>query len=92
MHLVQPMHSCSSIRAMENLSYARGVNRIGKDGNELEYLGGSMGVDYLGLPINPPTAEAGIIHCELDLEALKKFREKFPTGLDADSFNIQGIE
>lgn len=35
-------------RAVENLSYVIGVNRIGVDANNLEYVGHSQVIDYLG--------------------------------------------
>jgi predicted amidohydrolase len=35
-------------RAIENLSYVVGVNRIGKDGNGTTYAGESAAIDFLG--------------------------------------------
>ncbi|CAM1341745.1 amidohydrolase [Tenacibaculum amylolyticum] len=35
-------------RAIENMSYTIGVNRIGKDGNDYDYVGHSIVVDALG--------------------------------------------
>ena len=35
-------------RSVENLCYAAGVNRVGIDGRNVDYAGGSMITDYLG--------------------------------------------
>ena len=35
-------------RAVENQCYVAGVNRIGVDGNDIIYTGGSMALDFLG--------------------------------------------
>ncbi|MGJ8513300.1 amidohydrolase [Carnimonas bestiolae] len=76
-------------RALENQSYVVGVNRCGKDGNELHYSGDSMLVDYLGEtlidePENVPFVRTGVI----GLESLNRFREKFPAWKDADDFTL----
>lgn len=75
-------------RATENLSYCAGVNRIGEDGNGLSYRGGSAIIDYLGNSIQEAQSDPCIIQSELNKEALKEFRNRFPTGLDADSFEL----
>lgn len=76
-------------RALENLSYAVGVNRIGKDVEGNVFAGDSMVIDFKGrtcLEIAP--------HCDslatttLSLSELKSFRENFPAHKDADSFSI----
>ena len=38
-------------RAIENQSFTIGVNRVGKDGNDLPYSGSSMILDPLGDPL-----------------------------------------
>lgn len=75
-------------RAMENLSYCIGVNRVGKDGNGHSYNGGSVVLDYLGNELSPAIDGQGISRAQIDLLALRKFREKFPTGMDADPFTL----
>jgi len=77
-------------RAIENLSYVAGVNRIGTDGNNLPYAGGSAIVDYLGHDLADLGDKAGIATAELDLEQLQKFRERFAFHKDADDFAIRG--
>lgn len=76
-------------RAIENQCYVIGVNRVGKDGNGIDYNGYSIVIDPKGEPITQDKNESvGWIEAELNLSELQGFREKFPVGLDADSFQI----
>lgn len=75
-------------RAMENLAYCAGVNRVGTDANGLQFKGGSAVLDYLGNPLVDAGAEPGIVQTTIDLDLLHMFREKFPTGMDADGFEL----
>ena len=48
-------HAWSSLliaRAIENQSYVIGVNRVGEDGNGINYSGDSVILDYLGQPLS----------------------------------------
>lgn len=76
-------------RAIENLSYAIGVNRIGKDNAGKEYNGQSMAVNFKGDLMTSANAEEKIITIELNKEDLKLFRESFPAHLDADYFELK---
>ncbi len=76
-------------RAIENLSYVVGVNRIGVDGNGIDHAGGSLAVDFLG-EVMTDLGEAEsekIVH--LDKEQLEKYRTTFPALLDADAFSAR---
>jgi omega-amidase len=75
-------------RAIENLSYVIGVNRVGVDGKNLPYAGDSVAHDYLGEPLAELGDEAAVVNVELDLTALRAFRERFPAHLDADRFTL----
>ena len=76
-------------RAIENQSYVIGVNRIGKDGNDIVYLGESSVIDPKGNMINDFNAgEEKMISVELNYTPLLDFRNKFPVQLDADKFSI----
>lgn len=76
-------------RALENLSYTVGVNRIGKDGMGLSYAGDSVLLDARGKELGKCSEYSEEIQTvELDLTDLQKFRAKFPVHLDADSFQI----
>ena len=76
-------------RAIENQAYVFGCNRVGQDGNGMQYVGDSLIVDYLGKPTAELAAdEAGVLYATADLKALHAFREKFPAALDADKFDL----
>jgi predicted amidohydrolase len=77
-------------RAIENLSYVVGVNRIGNDGNGISHSGDSVVLDFLGAPIsktkpNEDSAET----VTLQYQPLVDFRKAFPAFSDADFFKIE---
>jgi omega-amidase len=77
-------------RAIENLCYVVGVNRIGKDGNGATYGGDSAAVDFQGLALGGDHGGGDFVETVvLDREALQKYREKFPAHLDADDFELE---
>ena len=75
-------------RAIENLSYVVGVNRIGKDGNGASYSGDSVALDYLGQPLSSEGGGDRVETAVLDLESLQSYRASFPAHLDADRFEL----
>jgi len=75
-------------RAIENLCYVAGVNRVGTDGNDVPYAGGSLVADYLGNPIATAGAETETVQARLNLDKLNRYREKFPAWKDADEFQL----
>ncbi|CAM5496114.1 amidohydrolase [Alishewanella longhuensis] len=76
-------------RAIENQAYVFGCNRVGLDGNAIEYAGDSLIVDYLGQPLAElAPAQAGVLYAVADLAALATFRAKFPAQMDADDFSL----
>jgi predicted amidohydrolase len=76
-------------RAIENQCYVAAVNRVGLDGQGLTYAGDSVIVDPKGLLLTPLSNKEGIIQTGVSLDELHKFRNKFPTHLDADDFEIK---
>ena len=78
-------------RAIENLAYVAGVNRIGIDGNKLEYLGHSAVVSPKGVETLQGLAEAGVYSTTISLQELLSWREQFPAWMDADEFVLQKI-
>ena len=76
-------------RAIENMVYSIGVNRIGSDANRISYVGESMAVNPKGEVLNEinPGFE-GIIHVQLSREQLKILRKNFPVLQDADTFHL----
>ena len=77
-------------RAIENLSYCAGVNRVGIDGNDLVYAGESAVLDFLGQPMVELGAQEQVVTVTLDPAALAAHRERFPAWMDADEFVITG--
>jgi omega-amidase len=75
-------------RAIENLSYVVGVNRIGTDANEHAYSGDSVALNYRGEPMAELGSDPAVVTVELELEPLRAFRERFPAHLDADRFTL----
>lgn len=76
-------------RAIENLSYAIGVNRVGKDGVDIEYNGQSISYDFKGEPLNAKSNIEEVIIVHLSKNELDEYRQKFPAHMDADSFSIR---
>lgn len=76
-------------RAIENLSYCIGVNRVGTDGNNLPYLGGSVALHPMGtalIELGPQTQVATTV---LSAAQLHEHRARFPFFLDADDFSLR---
>jgi omega-amidase len=76
-------------RAIENQAFVVGVNRIGQDGNGIEYSGDSVAHDFLGDAVAELHDESAVTTVELDGDALRAFRERFPAHLDADRFTLE---
>jgi len=73
-------------RAIENMCYVVGVNRVGKDGKENNYTGDSSVFGPLGEKIWQQTGEVACHTLTLDKEVLEKTRSKMPFLNDADKF------
>ncbi|CAM4322396.1 amidohydrolase [Cytophagaceae bacterium 50C-KIRBA] len=75
-------------RAIENLAYVVGVNRVGKDANDLAYQGDSVVVSFKGEELIHLFDEETIQTTPISKESLSEFRDKFPAHLDADAFEL----
>ena len=75
-------------RAVENLAYVAGLNRVGADGNEIKYNGHSAAYGPKGEEILLLDDQEAIKTIELDYRELQDYREKFPAQLDGDGFVI----
>ena len=76
-------------RAIENQVYVAGVNRIGKDGNDISYIGESQILNSKGEMMSGSERTIdGYLSYEISLKELNDFREKFPVANDADQFLI----
>ena len=83
-----PWKTLLRARAIENLSYVVGVNRVGTDGNGLHYSGDSAIIDFLGHPLSEATDEEVVSTMLLQAAPLIEHREKFPALLDGDGFAL----
>jgi omega-amidase len=75
-------------RAIENQCYVVGVNRVGRDGNNINHSGNSIVIDPLGEVLYHHADEEDIFTIALEKERLEDVRTKFPFWKDADSFII----
>ena len=76
-------------RAIENMSYCIGVNRIGVDINKYEYTGHSVAIDSLGNAINVPLTKEQTQLVTLSTKHVQKTREKLQFLADRDTFLIE---
>ena len=76
-------------RAIENQCYVAGVNRVGVDENDHRYPGASV----LRAPNGALCVEAGeattVLQATIDLDTMRRMRERLPFHLDADDFEIK---
>lgn len=75
-------------RAIENQCYAAGINRSGKDGNEISYSGRSAVIDFYGTTIFQADENECLKTVTLSYDALTSYRNSFPAWMDSDKFEI----
>jgi len=75
-------------RAIENQCYVAGVNRIGRDGNGIDYNGRSAVIDYCGNTIFNADNKECVQTVELSYSDLSAYRESFPAWMDSDGFTL----
>ena len=77
-------------RAIENMSYSIGVNRVGLDGNGHEYPGHSAVYDVLGQRLDDiPSHKEAIGIITLNKSHISKYRNKLGFLKDRDNFNLE---
>ncbi|XOV92096.1 MAG: nitrilase family protein [Bacteroidota bacterium] len=76
-----------SARAIENVSYSVGVNRVGEDPTGHKYPGHSAAYNFKGEEIAFITKEE-IVNVTLEREPLDAFRARYPFHEDADQFEL----
>ncbi|MDO8965363.1 amidohydrolase [Algoriphagus sp.] len=75
-------------RAIENLSFSIGVNRVGIDGKWITYNGHSAAYNFKGEKILDLAEKEEIQIVSFSANELEVYRSKFPAWRDADSFQI----
>lgn len=86
------IHAWNSLlraRAIENQACVIGINRVGEDGNGIEYPGRSAAYDALGEELAGFGGEEATKIVELDLDALRRVRTELPFLADADGFRLE---
>lgn len=77
-------------RAIENMSYCIGVNRVGKDANAYEYIGHTTVFDFLGEEIgSTQEGQEDVVSCVLTRSDLNNTRKKLNFLNDRDQFEIK---
>ncbi|WP_240098666.1 amidohydrolase [Thermomonas flagellata] len=77
-------------RAIENLCYVVGVNRVGTDGNGLHYRGDSAAIDVFGQPLVECGDAPAVVTATLSAADLLAHRQRFPALQDADRCVLVG--
>ncbi len=76
-------------RAIENISFVAGVNRVGNDGNFIYHSGDSAMYSFKGeLITGALISTEEIITERFSMQDLRDYRKAFPAGLDADEFTV----
>ena len=75
-------------RAIENMCYTIGVNRIGEDPNKHDYPGHSQVIDELGNYLIAPQEIEGVFITTLNKNTLEANRQKFGFLNDRDTFTM----
>ena len=77
-------------RAIENMCYTCGVNRVGIDANGYKYHGGSSIFSPKGKRLfKVKKNEASVVTGTIERENMENLRENFPVWKDADSFVLE---
>ncbi|MBC7915169.1 MAG: amidohydrolase [Pyrinomonadaceae bacterium] len=75
-------------RAVENLAYVIGLNRVGHDGNEIYHSGDSMCIDPNGKTVYYKPNDEDLYTFSISQEEVIKARRMYPFLSDADKFNL----
>jgi len=75
-------------RAIENQACCIGLNRVGSDGNGLDYSGDSLVLAADGEVLLDCRDKSGVFSATLAREPLAAYRTRFPCHKDADDFEL----
>ena len=76
-------------RAIENMSFVVGVNRVGKDANGHDYVGHSQVLDELGNELIAPFEESDLLVVSLNKKKMHETRTKLNFLDDRDEFELK---
>ncbi|QQS30633.1 MAG: amidohydrolase [Sphingobacteriales bacterium] len=83
-----PWQQLLRARAIENLAYVAGVNRIGTDGSGIYHSGNSALINFKGEEIQTLPESVAVYTHSISLTDLHQFRQQFPAYMDADEFTL----
>jgi predicted amidohydrolase len=86
---IQAWNALLRARAIENMAYSVGVNRMGKDAYRLTYPGASVAYTALADEVIFMNEKESTAHFTIDLDTLHKTREKLPFLDDRDDFILK---
>jgi predicted amidohydrolase len=86
---IQAWNALLRARAIENMAYSVGVNRMGKDAYRLTYPGASAAYTALGDEVIFMNEKESTAHFTIDFDTLHKTREKLPFLDDRDDFILK---
>ncbi|CAL2103935.1 Omega-amidase YafV [Tenacibaculum sp. 190130A14a] len=87
---IEAWDSLLKARAIENMSFTIGVNRVGVDGNDYQYTGNTVCYDTLGNCIAKNNdGEETVLVVTLDKEKQNETRTRFQFLEDKDPFTLQ---
>lgn len=75
-------------RAVENMCYVVGVNRVGSDPNGNTYPGHSKTINYLGETIAESQSDESVLVAKIDRDEMLRVRKKLNFLADRDSFTV----
>ena len=75
-------------RAVENQCFVVGVNRLGLDNNNHEYVGHSQAIDFLGNYLLTPQNKEGVFMVTIDKSEMIAMRKKLDFLADRDAFSF----
>ena len=86
---IQAWDTLLSARAIENMAYTIGVNRVGRDAYRLQYPGHSAVYNAMGDPEGFLDEKQTIAHIVIDKLKLETTRKKLPFLQDRDDFTLR---
>lgn len=86
---VEPWKALLKARAIENMAYVVGVNRIGIDDYDLKYNGNSKVFDAVGEELKLNSTKKFVFQTEISSLSLEKYRQNFRFLDDRDSFELK---
>lgn len=81
-------NSLLTARAIENQCYVLASNRVGVDGNGIQYQGDSQALDMAGECMAHLSGETGLLRVRLSKGELQSFRTQFPFLADRDQVEL----